>query len=609
MMTMLHHDEAWNGVDAMAIIRNPRLTPFLPNNAGRESGWVYWLIPYLLVFGATLFTIRLATAFLAALTLAAAYRFGRELFGPRVSFWGLAVLSIFYWHVHISTQALRANLYIFVGTLAGAFLLRAYRRNTYRAWLAGGILLGTLAYTYFASAGWLTYSVIILASVAFSDRDRRPGALLALGSAVLIWLPMMGYFVSYLPIITSRPSTVASVTCSDVLYNAYRWAEAWLVEGDANVQFNLPGRPILGTITAGFGVIGMATLTLSDRKRRGLFLIGWCAMAWFPSLLSNQAPHFLRASGMTIPIALVLGYGVCAVWGLLRMRLTAAIAFVTCFILLAFAGVDTYRDFHQTWIHDPGTYISMEQHINEAINYVQRHTPENHAVYFSPLSITHPVIQFRDADLAPRPVGAFDSHQCIVVPNTGSVTYVSLIIYEPDFPDKLSLWADIQQVYPEGSGTSSGSRYAIFNATSRLTTVQPSIRLGDILEVESLRSIPSDLSPGETASLVFGVWPLASLNIWPSLFVHLYGMPTPYEGGIQWAQADSQICASYPAHLWRVGETIIQEFSLSVPEDIPSGDYAIAIGAYPFPNDPRLPVASAGGTTYDYVVLQELRIE
>jgi len=42
-------------------------------------------------------------------------------------------------------------------------------------------------------------------------------------------------------------------------------------------------------------------------------------------------------------------------------------------------------------------------------------TPTEQPVYFSPFTPTHPVVRYLSPLLAPRPVGAFDSHQCLVL--------------------------------------------------------------------------------------------------------------------------------------------------------------------------------------------------
>ena len=91
---MLHHDEAYKAIDALNLLRDFRLTPFLPGNFGHESGWVYLLMPFLVTLGGGIFAVRFVAAVNGMLTLAATHRLTRELFGPRVGVWSVGALSV-----------------------------------------------------------------------------------------------------------------------------------------------------------------------------------------------------------------------------------------------------------------------------------------------------------------------------------------------------------------------------------------------------------------------------------------------------------------------------------------------------------------------------------
>jgi hypothetical protein len=73
-------------------------------------------------------------------------------------------------------------------------------------------------------------------------------------------------------------------------------------------------------------------------------------------------------------------------------------------------------------------------------------------------------------------------------------------------------------------------------------------------------------------------------------------------------QADSQICVSHPAVVWRTDETIIQPFVMEVPVDLEPGRYTVAIGVYVFPNGARLPIETEGLTHPDYYALHEFSV-
>ena len=615
--TMLHYDEAFNAVDALGLMRDFRLTPFLPGNFGRESGWAYWLIPFLATLGRGLVAIRFAATVTGLLAVLATYGLGRELFPSRpsedVAIWAMGSIGVLYWHVHLSHLALRANLFVLVGTLAAALLLRAYRRDRPGLWLAGGALLGLLAYTYFASVAWGGYLGLLLLGVVAIDRRRRRGALMALACAALVAAPMAWYVVANTGLVLERSTTVSNVGVAALMANTKAWGRALFQVGDPNVLFNLPGRPILDPLLGLLGVAGVGGLILNRSWRlQGLLILGLGVSALVPSLFSNFAPHFLRGAGFIVPLCLVLGAGAATLSSVLG-RFGWFVESQALLVLLFLAvGIATERDFCDRWLTHPETFVVMEMHINEAANLVREETGRDTFVYFSPFTPAHPVVILRGQDLVPRPIGAFNSHECWVVPDaaaSGGAAYVSLTLYEPSFADQLSRWTDVSLLYEDVTELAPHPRYSVYVTTPQMPEpVGPVVQFGDQFEVRRLSLLPETVSPGMTVTVTMGVRALRTPEISPSLFLHLYSIPTPYEGGTMWSQADSQLCTSYPAHLWRSEETVIQSFTLEVPADVPEGDYVIGMGMYPFPAGARIPVVSPRENDWDYVGLQELEV-
>jgi len=612
--TMLHYDEAFNAVDALALMDEFRLTPFLPGNFGRESGWVYWLIPFLATLGRGLFALRFAATVTGLLAVVATYRLGRELFPSppeaSVAVWAMGSIAVLYWHVHLSHLALRASLFVVVGTVAAALLLRAYRRDRAGLWVVGGLSLGALVYTYFASIAWGAYLGLLLLGVAVLDRRRRRGSLLALLCAALVAAPMAWYALANTGQVLARSTTVASVGAAALAANGVAWRRALFRMGDPNVLFNLPERPILGPALGVLAVTGSAALLLNKRWRvKGMLTLGLAVSALAPSLFSNYAPHFLRGAGLIVPLCLVVGAGAATVTSALAKLGRLAVAQAVVGAMFLSAGLVTGRDFHGSWLVHPQTYVSMEMHINQAANLIRERTKSDSHVYFSPFTPAHPVVILRGRDLAPRRTSAFNSHECWVVPDAGAsadAVYVSLTPYEPSFADTLSQWADVSILYedPEQS-----PRYTVYTATPQLPAPEgPTVQFSDQFEVRRLSTLPDAVSPGDTLTVALGVRALRSPDIAPSLFLHLYSVPTPYEGGTMWSQADSQLCTSYPAHLWTPEETVVQSFHLTVPEGAPDGNYVIGMGMYPFPEGARIPVTAPRENDWDFVVIQALQV-
>jgi len=611
MEEMLHHDEAYNGVDAVSLIRSPRLTPFFPANGGRESAWHYWLAPYIAAFGARPFALRLASTTIGILTLAAVYRLGKETLGVRGALWATTVLAVFYWHVHLSHLAFRALLMPFVGSLAFVALLRARRANTSSHWIIAGCTLGLLMHTYFSARAWIVYAFGLLIWWGLRDRTKRRGVVIAILIAILISLPILRYTYLHPVEGLNRSREVAITNVDEFLTNLGLWAGAWFNKGDSNAELNLPGRPILDPPLGALALIGLAALPrVAKRRWYGPWLLGLALFAILPSALSNYAPHFLRAAGLIVPVALVTGAGAWALERGARRIAGARLAPLLPLSALVITGIVTYRDFHVRWMDLPTTYLAMEQHINQALDFIPESVHEETPIYFTPLSPWHPNIVFADSRLMPRQVGAFDSRHCLVVHDAPAV-YVSLTLYEADFRQRLSQWADTTLLDQAQQEFAEQPAYSILHALVHADALRGErvAEFGSAIRLSLLSSITLAAHPGETISGTLGLRALQAIDRPYSVFIHLHGDPTPYQGGPLWAQSDSVICESYPAPFWKLNETVLQNFALTIPPDIPPGQYVIAAGIYETPLGPRLAITAPLPQPWDYYELQEIEIK
>ncbi|MBN1934018.1 MAG: glycosyltransferase family 39 protein [Anaerolineae bacterium] len=610
MDNMLHYDEAYNGMDIVSLLDHPHLTPFFSNNFGRESGWLYLAAPFVAVLGARPLSLRLLSTMIGVLTVAAVYRLADELFSKATALGAAATLAVLYWHVHISQLALRAILYPLLGVVTLICLLRARATNRCRWWIGGGLALGLMVYTYFAARSWMAYAAITLLFWAIRSKSWRRGAVLACGLAALVALPLGIYTATHPEAALMRADTVGVFALDGIAGNLWAWTRAWFGQGDTIPEFNLQGRPILDPFLGILVLVGLIGAFWAARRRWDMpWLFGLALFAALPSILSQDAPHFLRAVGLTIPIALIVGAGAWTLQHLARRFLPAWSAVALPLLALAASGGIAYCDFHQRWLNEPQTFWFMEEHINRAANWIKAATPEDIPVYFSPFSPGHPVLIFRSRDLAPRRVGTFDMHQCLVVPDRPAV-YVALTQYAPDFERTLSDWAEVTVLAQDENGSGGSPRYIILAAAPN-----PSPLLGEqvqdfvfdgYIHLDNTQSISETAHAGD----VVPVQLVLSADHTPdrpySVFVHLYGDPSPYDGGQIWGYGDQQICVSYPTHFWQPGETIIQNFDLSLLSETPPGDYQIAVGLYESPAGDRLPVA---GQENDYVVLAAVHVQ
>ncbi|MCS7261129.1 MAG: hypothetical protein NZ765_10170, partial [Anaerolineae bacterium] len=161
-------DESIDGLDALRLVREGWLTPFLQNNFGRETLFLYWQGLLLHLVGVSVFGLRFASASVGTLTVPLTYIVGRQLAimmvpsssrSTRTLMGCLAAIgmAVCYWHLFFSRQALRAisvlPLLLTILWLVGRAHQWSQRNLQYsrRCLILSGLLLGLSQYTYLAA--------------------------------------------------------------------------------------------------------------------------------------------------------------------------------------------------------------------------------------------------------------------------------------------------------------------------------------------------------------------------------------------------------------------------------------------------------------------------
>lgn len=98
----LFYDEAYKGLDALAMLRDRTLPVFFPGNFGREPLLIWIEAGTQAVFGAEPIVLRTTIAVLATLSVPALYLATRELLGRLPALFAAAVLPFTLWHLVVS---------------------------------------------------------------------------------------------------------------------------------------------------------------------------------------------------------------------------------------------------------------------------------------------------------------------------------------------------------------------------------------------------------------------------------------------------------------------------------------------------------------------------
>ena len=262
----LNQDEASTGYDAWALLLSgtdrcgdawPAL--FVSWGSGQNVLYAYVLLPFLALFGRSVYVLRLPAALLGTLSLYLFWRLARRQGGPVMGLCALGLLAANPWHLLISRWALESNLLPFCLLLGTYFLELALRK---RPWflLPAAAALGLGLYAY--GTAFLFLPLFLVPCCLLLLRRRFPPApfLAALLLFILIALPVglcnlrnllgleSGRFLFFtLPKLTQTRQTATMSFSPEHLADALRllWTQSdglpWNSAGPFGLLWGLPG--------------------------------------------------------------------------------------------------------------------------------------------------------------------------------------------------------------------------------------------------------------------------------------------------------------------------------------------------------------------------------
>ena len=597
----LGNDDSYYALDAASLIAHPRLTPFFPDNLGRESGWMYLLVPFLAFIGYIPFASHFASACVGILTIAAVYRLANVVLRGYGGVWSAAAIAAIFGHVAMSYIGYRAITYPLVAALALSFLLEAIRDESQRKWILGAIFSGLLAYTYFAARAVMLLCGLIML-VGLAKRSQRPGAIIAITLASLIALPQVLYTFTNPDAAIGRVVYSATLSTQSIEASIVGWLKMPFTYGDTNLEHNIPGRPLFDPAMGVLWVLGLtASIILHRRVYRqrpyAVLVFILAALAMLPSVISYGPPNTLRAIGLFIPLAILTGAGALLIEIVARQipfRLILRLSRFGLMGLLAASAISTVNDI-KLWVNQPGQYSTRRQYDHEAADYFKNNLSTTTPVYFNPEylafdNLPPSPVRLRAIDLRPRHVGTIDTRKCLAIPDVPS-GYSAFENQDThlNFVETMSPWATVKQLQQKVYVADAVTTYTqtIYLVTpkadlARRLGAQPvtlSSSRGAVFNMGvSSQFATTAAGRGLTVTLLFRA--LRPLAFDYRVTLSLVDRTDLYGGTNVWTKVDDAICDIYPGSEWMTSESIIRTFHMPIPAKMPSGRYELMIHVY-----------------------------
>jgi hypothetical protein len=220
------------------------------------------------------------------------------------------ITAISVWPINLSRVGFRAvAMPLFV-----ALALWAFWRVLKGGGVWGGIFAGLLFYTYLA-ARFVPLALGLF--VAYLVLTRRPvpwrRLLLFALVALVVAAPLLGYFALHRTEALQRAYQVSilnpAINGGDLpgtlLRHAGRTLLMFNLRGDFIPRHNVPLRPVFDPLLSGAFLVGLAYALHRWRDPAHALVLLWTATLLLPTVLAEDAPHFLRGVGV-LPVLFFL---------------------------------------------------------------------------------------------------------------------------------------------------------------------------------------------------------------------------------------------------------------------------------------------------------------
>jgi 4-amino-4-deoxy-L-arabinose transferase-like glycosyltransferase len=613
----LQHDEVFHGHDAVTVLLGYRPLYF-SSNAGNEPLFIYLMSLTIGLFGHDAWGIRLAAVICGLLTVLFTYLWIRRAYNDRAALIASVLMAVSFWPIFLSRVGLRAASVPMMAALSAWLLFEAFHRQQRRWFVLAGVALGVALYTYPAARTLPVITILFFALHSLLTRQLNRPLIITLVTALIVVVPL-AYTIATLPEADVRLQQLGGPVQDALKGNVepvLRYTLATLgmfnIAGDPIVRYNLPGRPIFDVITGILFLLGLLIALRKWREPRNLFALIWLPIGLLPSMLSDSAPSFLRASA-SLPVAFLFpALAIDWLFARTTQRRSQLIGYALIAGLIAFTGVLTIRDYFFVWPNRSDVREVYRSDLAEAAKWIEQQPSEQPIVVAStnPRDLDPFLFDFQLQDK--HDVKWIDRAFAVVFPARAakliSPAYSPIdpqlrdrFLGQPSFVSKFDDGSIAFEVYDIAPQTPAPTNTTA--TTDRAGELTAPIDMNHSLEFLGYDAPPS-AKPGEVVPLTL-YWRVKqdvdAQQLPLSLFVHVLNEQGEFAAG--------RDLLAFPTAGWRNGDVGVQQNDVPLPADLKEGKYRLEIGAYSQADNVRWRVYDVqGNDAGDRLLLNEIDV-
>ncbi len=572
----LEHDEVAHWLINQRILEGEH-TVYFREAYGHEAGFHYLQAGFMVLLGDNALSLRLPSAFSGLLLVAVTYALTQRLFGRPTALAAAGLSAVLLWPIFYSRLALRAISLPLVSGLAAYFWWRGWdlgshdrgRKSPLGYYSVAGVLAGFSLYTYMASRALPIFFVMYIAYLSLFHRRRlasqRRYVILFFALFALTAGPLVLYLIT-------NPGAEYRISEVDAPLRAFLSGDLWpaiqntlkvagmvAFRGDPLWRQNVAFLPVFDPLIGAFFYLGLFISLWKWREPRYMYLILWLLSSSIPSIVTIDAPSYIRISNV---LPLIGAFPPIGAQVIHRFRHLSTIIprlspdldrlLIVAGLSLIFLGhaVRSARALFFTWPAESEVQFVWQAALTEAAAYLDASDQAGPVAVggWTPGSMDPPTmaLTLRREDLALR---FFNPQEAVIVPVTpadASARVIRPLILSPHpyLEEKLAAW---------GAQETAFDTFVLYRLPANIA-LKPGIRkeatFGDQATLLGFDKQP-DCPPVAAVCWLATYWQIQRASVEPRrIFVHQIG-------------SDGQILAQddrlgAPSEHWQAGDLLLQ---------------------------------------------------